>query len=327
MLLGKEICTVNVTDAVVRREWGSESIVELVAGAAVVGLTILGLAEVSPTFLVTLATIVFGASLLLQRAAALSPLNVVLARYSSSEAGLGAISSGWPPLFVARAAGIVLGILALLDVSSMQLVALALIAFGASLLTSNQINMRIRILETPANAGPTLTPIVGDFAAGTTCLQTMAGLAAIVLGILALSGLAPTKLTLIALLELGCFSSLTSAVIAGTFMRAFPLSPHHSPADDGWSGGHCPRHFGGIIRTCAPLEPDDFEPDKCRHLRSVQEQVPPGAMRIGSRVATTPHRVAAGIAGEPCLLTLARRQIGLANEVGDAPPYPTRGSL
>ena len=105
---------------------------ELVAGRAVIVLTILEFAEVSPTFLVALASIVFGVALLLYGAAALSQLNA-----------------------------------ALVDIR----------------------------------------PPTTD----TTGLQTMAGLAAIVLGILALSGFAPTKLVLIALLQLGCFSSLTRA--------------------------------------------------------------------------------------------------------------------
>jgi hypothetical protein len=121
----------------------------------------------------------------------------------------------------------VLGILALLGVASTQLVAIAVIAFGASLLISSNAGMRMRILAaTPANADPALARIIGDMAVDTAGLQMMAGLAAIVLGILALSGFAPTKLVLIALLELGCFSSLTSAVIGGTFARAFRLAPH-----------------------------------------------------------------------------------------------------
>ena len=53
----------------------------------------------------------------------------------------------------------------------------------------------------------------------------MAGLAAIVLGILALSGFAPTRQVSIALLELGCFSSLASAVIARSFPRVFQVPP------------------------------------------------------------------------------------------------------
>jgi hypothetical protein len=75
----------SVTDVAVRRESGSESIVELVRGLAVVVLTILGLAEVSPTFLVAIATIVFGVALLLYGTAALSQLNAALARYAASD--------------------------------------------------------------------------------------------------------------------------------------------------------------------------------------------------------------------------------------------------
>jgi hypothetical protein len=54
----------SVTDVAVRREQASESIVKLVAGLAVAFLTILGLAEVSLTFLVAIATIVFGVGIL-----------------------------------------------------------------------------------------------------------------------------------------------------------------------------------------------------------------------------------------------------------------------
>jgi hypothetical protein len=217
----------SVTDVAVRGERASESIVELVAGLAVVVLTILGLAEVSPSFLVAIATIVFGVGLLLHGTAALSQLNVALARFSASETDLGAISGGWSTLFLAGVAGIVLGILALLGVSSTELVAIAAIAFGASLLISSNASMRMRILAaTPTNADPMLARIVGDLATDTTGLQTMSGLASIVLGILALSGFAPTKLVLIALLELGCISSLTSAAIGGTFVCAFRLAPH-----------------------------------------------------------------------------------------------------
>jgi len=216
----------SVTDVAVRGERASESIVELVAGLAVVVLTILGLAQVSPTFLVAIATIVFGVGLLLYGTAALSQLNAMLTRYSATGSLGGGISSGWSTIFLAGVAGIVLGILALLGVASTQLVAIAVIAFGASLLISSNASMRMRILAaTPADADPTIARIIGDMATDTTGLQTMTGLAAIVLGILALSGFAATTLVLIALLGLGCFSSLTSAVFEGTFARAFRVGP------------------------------------------------------------------------------------------------------
>jgi hypothetical protein len=63
----------------------------LVAGLAVVVLTILGLAGVRPSFLVEIATIVFGVGLLLYGSATLSRLSGVLANY----AGVEGVAGGW----------------------------------------------------------------------------------------------------------------------------------------------------------------------------------------------------------------------------------------
>jgi hypothetical protein len=210
---------------IAKRESIAESLPELVAGLAVIVLTILGLASVSPSFLVEIATIVFGVGLLLYGSATLSQMSRLFVDNGAADAVAG-VSSGWSIVLLAGAAGIVLGILALLGVSSIQLVAIAVIAFGASLLISSNANMRLRIL-----LGATATPnspierLVRDTAADTAGLQTMTGLSAIVLGILALSGFAPTTLVLIALLGLGCFATMSSAFIAGAFARAFQVAP------------------------------------------------------------------------------------------------------
>jgi hypothetical protein len=204
----------RVRDVAIRRESRSESIVRLVAGLAVVVLTVLGLAEVGPpTFLVAIATIVFGAGLWLK---------TVFATYSAPEGRLGSYSSESPTVLLAGVAGIVLGILALVGAPAIQLAVLAVIAFGRALLIGSYAGVRMRILAaTSTNADPAFARIVRDMATGPAGLPTMAGSAAIVLGIFALCGLAPTELMLIALLELGCFSSLTSGLIGVSFARAF----------------------------------------------------------------------------------------------------------
>jgi hypothetical protein len=206
-----------------RRESSAESLPELVAGLAVVVLTILGLAGVSPAFLVEIATIVFGVGLLLYGSATLSEVGRVFVN-SGNSAGAAGVASGWSIILLAGVAGIVLGILALLGVSSIQLVAIAVIAFGAALLISSNANMRLRILAgASSNADSPIEKLVRDTAADTAGLQTMTGLSAIVLGILALSGFAPITLVLIALLGLGCFATMSSAFIAGAFARAFQV--------------------------------------------------------------------------------------------------------
>jgi hypothetical protein len=194
----------SVKDVALRRGLGIKSIAQLVAGLAVVVLAILGLADVAPTFLVSMATILFGVSLL---------SNALPAGDSAPEGG---VASGSPTILLAGVAGVLLGVLALLGASSIQLVALAVIAFGRSLLITSNAEVRF-LAATPGNVESTLVRMVRDTARNATSLQTIAGMAAIVLGILALPGFSPPKLVLIALLELGCFSSLTSAVIKRTF--------------------------------------------------------------------------------------------------------------
>jgi hypothetical protein len=208
-----------------RRESTAESLPELVAGLAVIVLTILGLASVSPAFLVEIATIVFGVGLLLYGSATLSQMSRLFVDNGAADAAAG-VSGGWSIVLLSGAAGIVLGILALLGVSSIQLVAIAVIAFGASLLISSNANMRLRILlGATATSNSPIERLVRDTAADTAGLQTMTGLSAIVLGILALSGFAPTTLVLVALLGLGCFATMSSAFIAGAFARAFQVAP------------------------------------------------------------------------------------------------------
>jgi len=207
------------------REAAGESLPELVAGLAVVVLTILGLAGVSPAFLVEIATIVFGVGLLLYGTTTLSLISRILGKQAGVDSAAG-VASGWAIILVVGAAGIVLGILALLGVSSIQLVAIAVIAFGAALLISSNASMRLRVLAGAAqHVDPAVERLVYDTAADTAGLQTMTGLAAIVLGILALSGFAPITLVLVALLGLGCFATLTSAFISGAFARAFRVAP------------------------------------------------------------------------------------------------------
>jgi hypothetical protein len=208
-----------------RREAAAESLPELVAGLAVVVLTILGLAGVRPPFLVEIATIVFGVGLLLYGSTMLSHLARVFANYTGAD-GTAGVAGGWSIVLLAGAAGIVLGILALLSVSSIQLVAIAVIAFGSALLISSNASMRLRVLlGASANRDPMIEQLVRDTASDMAGLQTMTGLSAIVLGILALSDFSPTVLVLIALLGLGCFATLTSAFLAGAFARAFHVAP------------------------------------------------------------------------------------------------------
>lgn len=218
---GKGERMMSTSDVAARNDTSAGTMSELVAGLAVVVLTILGLAGVTPAFLVEIATIVFGVGLLLYGSLIIGRIGQLFARHGGGGGAAGLVS-GWSTILLTGTAGIVLGILALLGVASIHLIAIAVIAFGASLLISSNASMRARVLvSTSSNLTPTLERLVRDLAADTAGLQTMTGLGAIVLGILALSGFVPTTLVLIALLGLGCLATVTSAFVAETVPRAF----------------------------------------------------------------------------------------------------------
>ncbi|PSJ62871.1 hypothetical protein [Pseudaminobacter soli (ex Li et al. 2025)] len=126
-------------------------------------------------------------------------------------------------MFLVGAAGIVLGVLALIGLASQTLTAAAVIAFGgALLLTSNSVWHLYRAKQASYRNGATQTVsaaefVAGEMAAGSAVLQCLSG-AAIVLGILAAAGTNPSVLTLVGLLILGATILMTGSTLSGTVM-------------------------------------------------------------------------------------------------------------
>jgi hypothetical protein len=121
--------------------------VDALGGIVTMVLAIIGLSGVKPEPLVSIATIVFGAALLIQGGAMLSEFAQIEA---PMEAGVATGGTGISALFLVGAAGIVLGVLALLGVFAPILTAAAVIAFGAALLISSSAVWRL--LTSPAVA-------------------------------------------------------------------------------------------------------------------------------------------------------------------------------
>ena len=186
-------------------------------------LAIVGLSGVKPEPMLSIATIVFGAALLIQGGAMLGEFAQIDAPL---ETGVASGGTGVSALFLVGAAGIVLGILALLGVFAPVLTAAAVIAFGAALLISSSAVWRL--LTSPAVTtgfgmrSPLIRIVASEIAAGSAGLQAMAGLAVTVLGILAVCGVFVQQLNLIALLVAGAAILLTGSTLSGTmigFMR------------------------------------------------------------------------------------------------------------
>jgi hypothetical protein len=198
-------------------------------------LAIVALAGIQSDMIVAIATVIFGAALLVHGGALLSEYAHIIfppgrTTVSAREFTGGSLSA----LFLVGAAGIVLGVIALLGIHPVELTAIAVIAFGSALaLSSNAVwhlylLKRSTILARDTRDGWHLGSevLAGEMASGSAGMQALAGLAAAVLGVLAVVGINPAVLSLVALLVLGTTIVLTGGALSGaalSFMRPSTL--------------------------------------------------------------------------------------------------------
>jgi hypothetical protein len=180
---------------------------EAVAGGAALVLAILGLAGLLPMVLASIAVIAAGAAFLFQGAA-------VAARHRrlALEAGGGEaeIETGMSTEIAGGLAGIALGILALIGIETVALLAISAIVFGGTLLFGSPAVYRASRAE-PGNQ------IVDEMArqatAGAAGAQALVAIGAVTLGILALVGIMPQTLVLVAVLCIGGAALLSGGAL------------------------------------------------------------------------------------------------------------------
>jgi len=200
-------------------------LVDALGGIATAVLAIIALSGFAREVLAGVATIVFGAALLVQAGTILSEYaNVVLpAGVGASSIGAEALGGdGVSAMFLVGAAGVVLGVLALLGIVAPVLTAVAIIAFGGALVLSAGSARHLYQLQTALRRGGLAQSggelIAGQMSAGSGGLQMLSGLAALVLGILAVSGVYTPILTLVALLVLGVTIIMTGSTLSGMLL-------------------------------------------------------------------------------------------------------------
>ena len=195
-------------------------LVDALGGVATVVLAIIGLAGVHTDVLMPIAVIVFGAALLIQGGTMLSELVSIPGLASAEQAGASGISG----VFLVGAAGIVLGVLALIGIATSTLVSVSVIAFGAALLiSSNSVRQLSTLRSATAAAGGNLgTLVAGEMASGSATVQLLAGLTAIVLGILAVVGIQAETLVASALIVVGAAVVLSGSTLTGVVMGFMP---------------------------------------------------------------------------------------------------------
>jgi len=194
-------------------------LIDAIGGIAAGVLAIIGLTGFDPEGMAGIATIVLGAAFLVQAAAILSEYAHVLFQAGAVSAPSdGVAGDGLAAMFLVGAGGIVLGVLALLGIAAAVLTAVAVIAYGSALVLSSS-SMRalyqLRGQHTLVASRNGHELLAGQMASGSAGIQLLSGLAAVVLGILAVAGHLPRVLTLAALLVMGVTVLLSGSALSG----------------------------------------------------------------------------------------------------------------
>ncbi len=212
------------TSAFEERRWArlleGGSAVETLGGIAAAVLAVVGLANIASHYMVAIASIVLGGGLLVQGGVVAAEYGAILSRfeggpYSEFGGGLGAEA-------LAGATAVVLGILALFSMNAETLMASAAIVLGGGLVMSSGLVLRLNSVKIDMTQGSTEAKHAAQLAiSGAGFIQVFVGLAAMVLGVLALVGVSPMILTLVAMLGIGASTLLSGGSIFGKITSLF----------------------------------------------------------------------------------------------------------
>jgi hypothetical protein len=198
------------------------SVIQAVGGVATVVLAIVGLAGVVPVYLAAIAAIVLGATLLLQGMAIAARFSSLLAETAGTRWTNPPMGGGMTAEFLGGAAGIVLGILALLGLYPAVLLGVAAIVFGGVLLlgigAASRLNTLVINRSWAGAEWEASRRVAGEMVSASNAAQALVGLAGVILGILALVGLYPFTLVLVAFLCLGCSVVLSGAALGSKML-------------------------------------------------------------------------------------------------------------
>jgi hypothetical protein len=193
----------------------NSSMILTIGGAATVIMTILGLAGMNPMYMAAIATVAVATALAVQGIS----VGNCYARLVSETGGrypVADLRTGLTAEFIAGATGIVLGVLALLQIEPATLTAVAAIVLGSGVLLSAGIANRLAHFAAQKSAQhPLFEHMVADAVTAAAGAEVLVGGGAIVLGVIALAGAVSYTLTLVALLALGASCLMTGGAVAG----------------------------------------------------------------------------------------------------------------
>lgn len=199
------------------------SATEALGGGGAIVLAILGLSGVVPTFMIAIAAIVLGVALLFQGGAVATEYRRIMnASETSERVEKMELGGGLGAEVLAGGAAIVLGILALLGLESVILVSVSNIVLGTGILLASGTLARLNDIQvTRRHNDVAHQKLAHEAVSSTNAVQVLVGLSAIVLGILALIGIQPLTLNLVAQLAIGSSILLSGTAITGRMLSVF----------------------------------------------------------------------------------------------------------
>ena len=198
------------------------SIVESLIGVFAVVLAILGIIGFSPVVLLSISAMVLGAALFSKGMAVGVRARDIVAHSSGGKLLPNEVRFASTADSIGGIAGIVLGLLSLLGLIPFVLIPVAAIAYGVSLMVGSRLDNRINYYGVLASVHSTPAQRVAEEAViGSSDMEFFAGIAGIVLGILALVTKDTLSLALIAMLTVGAILSLTGSSFLGRLVSVF----------------------------------------------------------------------------------------------------------
>lgn len=191
------------------------------AGIAIV-LAIIGLSGTLANYMLPVAVLIMGVAFLIEGGAITLRYSKLLAeashdRLEKSEIGVGVSSE-----YFGGVVGVVLGIISLLGHAPMVLLPVACIAFGATLMLSSGMVLRLNALEIDgAKESQRFKRIAGEITKAATGMELLLGISAIILGIIALTGTFTFVLSLVAVLLVGTSGFVTGASVTTKMASIF----------------------------------------------------------------------------------------------------------
>lgn len=194
------------------------SLVEVGAGIAAIVLGILGLNGIVAQTLAAIGVIVVGVALLFEG-------TTIILRYAQltrpvdSRPGTMELSGGVTLEFLGGLGVAVLGVLALLDLAPIKLMAIGVIAYGATLLLSAGTLARLNPVGMENQRSPTQATLAQEAVLGSEAIQLLSGVAGVILGVVAVVEIHPLTLILVALLTFGSAIVLSGSTLTGQMLR------------------------------------------------------------------------------------------------------------